>query len=46
MMSFKVYENLSTPKIYTQVSIEKLQEIHRVTHPGKGMVEEKIPETG
>ena len=27
------HADLSTTEIYTRVSIEKLQEIHRVTHP-------------
>jgi integrase/recombinase XerD len=29
------HEDLSTTEIYTQVSVEKLREVHRATHPAK-----------
>jgi integrase/recombinase XerD len=29
------HEDLSTTEIYTQVSIEKLRQIHAATHPAK-----------
>jgi integrase/recombinase XerD len=31
------HAELSTTQIYTQVSIRKLQEVHRATHPGAGL---------
>ena len=33
------HEDLSSTEIYTQVSVEKLREIHRATHPAKGQSE-------
>jgi integrase/recombinase XerD len=32
------HAELSTTQIYTQVSIRKLQEVHRATHPGARLV--------
>lgn len=34
--------DLSTTEIYTQVSIEKLREIHAATHPAKSMQQKRI----
>lgn len=38
------HEDLSTTQIYTQVSIEKLREIHSATHPAKPLFEGKKSE--
>jgi len=38
------HAELSTTQIYTQVSIRKLQQVHRATHPG-ATLERKAPQT-
>jgi integrase/recombinase XerD len=37
------HADLSTTQIYTHVSIEKLREIHRATHPAKMISQEGEP---
>ncbi len=37
--------NLNTTQIYTQVSINKLKEIHTATHPTKNKPSEKLETT-
>ena len=39
------HSNLSTTEIYTQVSVEKLREIHAATHPAKLEIEEATEES-
>jgi hypothetical protein len=40
-----MHDDLSTTGIYTQVSIEKLREIHAVTHPARRERVKNPPET-